>query len=115
MTDPSVTGKRWMGRQFICETSEKLLRVSHQRLIWKLELKRGVHGNTAVDETLCKCKKDEESTKRKILALEVINGVPQGSLLAPVKFLVHIYDDIGTESYTTMFADDAKIQTKIVD
>ncbi len=40
-----------------------------------------------------------------------------GSVLAPIMFLVYINeinDNIGSESYMNMFADDAKIQRKII-
>ena len=38
------------------------------------------------------------------------SGVAQDSLLALIRFLVYINDNLGTERYINMFADDAKIQ-----
>ena len=40
---------------------------------------------------------------------EVISGVLQGSVLAPITFLVYVNDMIeGVSSYISLFADDAK-------
>ena len=53
--------------------------------------------------------KDEKSEWR-----EVKNGVPQGSALAPIMFLIYVNDMTeGVSSYICLFADDVKLLRKI--
>ena len=54
-------------------------------------------------------KKDEKSEWR-----EVKSGVPQGSVLAPIMFLIYVNDMTEwVSSYISLFADDAKLLRKI--
>lgn len=91
-------------------------KVPHTRLLWKLENKGGLKGNMKkwmasylMGREMRTVVKDIKSEWR-----NVESGVPQGSVLAPIIFLVYVNDMAeGVNSYINLFADDAKLQKHI--
>ena len=90
-------------------------KVPHQRLIYKLN-KYGIS-----NETLCWIESflNNRSQRVKIGKTlsnkkKVLSGVPQGSVLGPILFLLFINDlPDGIDSYVKLFADDSKIYRHI--
>ncbi len=91
-------------------------KVPHNRLMWKVRRFGGVSGNLAEwmenylrgreMRTIVRGMKSEWKM--------VSSGVPQGSVLGPIMFLLYVNDmPIGINSYMNMFADDAKIMRKV--
>ena len=93
-------------------------KVPHTRLIWKLQKHGGLGGRMLdwmkdylTDREMRTSVRNEKSEWRR-----VTSGVPQGSVLAPVMFLIYINDmPEGVRSYMSMFADDAKLMKKVKD
>ena len=91
-------------------------KVSHNRLIYKLERYGGVSG-----KLLTWMRSYLRGRKMKTIVrgvgsqwADVTSGVPQGSVLAPLMFLIYVNDlPDGLVSYINMFADDAKLMRQV--
>ena len=90
-------------------------KVPHKRLILKLEA-HGISGNISkwIQQWLTG-RKQQVNINGKISSwADVLSGVPQGSVLGPLLFLIYINDiDEGVVSKLWKFADDSKICSKV--
>ncbi len=91
-------------------------KVPHDRLLWKLK-DIGRVGDKLYKwmENYLRERKMQTMVRGKSSSwTEVASGVPQGSVLAPVLFLIFVNDlPEGLSSYVNMFADDAKLMKRV--
>ena len=86
-------------------------KVNHLKLLYKLQL-HGIQGKTLgwiesflIGRTQCVVLDGDSSTE-----LPVSSGVPQGSVLGPILFLLYIYDlPDNIQSNVRLFADDTAV------
>ena len=90
-------------------------KVPHQRLLYKLN-KYGIKGDLLcwIESFLCNRKQRVKIKNTLSNPLDVLSGVPQGSILGPILFLVYINDLPSLiSSQNNIFADDTKLFTKV--
>ena len=90
-------------------------KVPHNMLLSKIHA-HGIRGNIHkwLQDWLCERKQRVVINGSSSSWRDVISGVPQGSVLGPVLFLIYVNDmDDGLNSKISKFADDTKITSKI--
>ncbi|XP_076062422.1 uncharacterized protein LOC143037755 [Oratosquilla oratoria] len=91
-------------------------KVPHRKLLKKLEHIGGIQGNLLkwIEDFLTGRKMRVVLREKYSDWKEVISGVPQGSVLAPIMFAIYMNDmDEDVNCYMSFFADDAKLLRKI--
>jgi ribonucleases P/MRP protein subunit RPP40 len=90
-------------------------KVPHCRLIRKIRA-HGISGKIVswIEQWLKNRKQIVAVNKTYSNCIEVISGVPQGSILGPLLFVIYVNDlDVGINSKVCKFADDTKLCRKI--
>ena len=91
-------------------------KVPHKSLLQKIE-SHGISGIVAawIGEQLCDCKQQVVLNGKFSRLQDVLSGVPQGSVLGPILFVLIYVNDIDTvvSSHIQKFADDCKVYRSV--
>ncbi len=95
---------------------EEKTHTPHQRLLWKIQNIGGLQGNTL--NWITDFLRDREM--RTVIKGEksewcrVTSGVPKGTVLAPLMFLVYVNDMVDeVDSYISLFSDNARLLKRV--
>ena len=91
-------------------------KVPHKRLLHKIE-SHGISGNVAawIGEWLCDRKQQVVLNGKFSRLQDVLSGVPQGSVLGPILFLIFVNDiDTVVSRHIQKFADDCKVYRSVL-
>ena len=100
-----------------CDFMKAFDKVPHKRLLYKLE-KYGITENTLgwIESFLNNRTQEVTINDAKSGSAPVTSGIPQGSVLGPILFVIYINDlpeVVDKDSYVFLFADDTKVCREI--